>query len=158
LERCFGAACINTDTVTDLSTLTAALMTNFVTVRFRRIGPEWDWPRPLSDSEFRRMEQGMRTERQICHYRRAGLRTALGLAGYHRFFDYIEGDIIGDWRLHVFSADTDAVALVAENTDGIVGPGAPIDFDPPEFVGQRLQCLEKYDRLTGGYAWWDGDF
>lgn len=85
----------------------------------------------------------MRTEPLICEYRRTRLCTALGMVGCHRFFDFIEGGVIGDWRLHLFSADLDALSLVFENTDGIVGPGDPVGFDPQPFIEHRLQRLEK---------------
>jgi hypothetical protein len=144
--------------MTDLTTLIDLLLANFVTVRFPRIGPVWEWPQPLSESEFRRLEHGMRTERLICDARRRSLRMALDDAGYRRFLDPIEGSIVGDWRIHFFFDEQDAVPLLAEITEGVIGPGETIAIDAKAFIARQLRRLEKYDRLTGRHPWWDDDW
>ena len=56
----------------------------------------------------------------------------------HRFIDCQEPDPEGGWRLHIFVLDEDALPL-----DGIDGQrcetGDPVDFDPEEFVIERLR-------------------
>jgi hypothetical protein len=153
LEHGFLGQWINIDTMIDLTALADTLLDNFVTVRFARIGPVWQWPQPLSDNEFHRLGHGMRTERLICEARRRWLRMAMDQAGYRRFIDAIEGDVIGDWRIHIFSAERGAVLLLPEITDGAVGPGETIAIDARAFIRRNLLRLEKHGRLAGGHPW-----
>jgi hypothetical protein len=125
----------------DLNYLAKQLLTNFVTIRFPRIGPSWDWPQPLPEAELRRMEQWVRTERLINQARRRGLDEALSEMGHWMFLSTVEGNVTGDWRIHFFCADIGATHILVGLTNGQVGPGAPIAIKPREFVERRLRQI-----------------
>ena len=63
------------------------------------------------------------------------------------------------WLAHppVFG-DTDAIPLVASITDGQVGRGNPVSFDPHAFIERRLRRFEYFHRLTGRHDWLEDDF
>ena len=141
-----GTAGINTVMADDLSTLTPALLTNFITVRF----PAIDRPQTMPKAgERRRLD-----ERLIVWLHRAGIRMALTQAGRRRFLDHMDADPAGRWRIHIFCADQDAISLVAGFTNGVVGPGDPSGFDARAFIEQRLTSLEERDQLKARDPWW----
>jgi hypothetical protein len=59
-------------------------------------------------------------------------------AGY-RFLDCPEADPDDEWRLHIFIADHAGLSFLEEVTFGACSPGDPVDFDPEEFVRDRLR-------------------
>ena len=65
--------------------------------------------------------------------------------GYRCFLDRMEPDPEGGWRLHFFVADDAALALLDELTEGDVGPGDPVSFDPGRFVLERIRHLFEND-------------
>ena len=141
----------------DVQTLIPILLSNFVTVRFPRISPEWEWLPDRSESEWRRLEDGVRGELLISQMRRTAFRIALAEAGHRRFLDPTEGWLSGDCRIHFFFADQSAISVVYQTNMGIVGPGDPVNFNPIEYIEAHLCDLEKQNRLTSGDRWWDFD-
>ena len=74
---------LNTAMHDNLQALANLLLANFYTIRFRRLGPEWDWQEPLSDSDHRRVEKGMRIDRLISDIHRHRIRrSAVGCWSY----------------------------------------------------------------------------
>ena len=66
------------------------------------------------------------------------LRAALIKHGYHRFFDDLEADPEGGWRLHLFLADDAAASLLDQIGGEFCVPGDPVALDPEECVRERL--------------------
>ena len=87
------------------------------------------------------MAKARRSEERVLYDVRDRLRRAL-IHHRHRFIDHLEPDPEDGWRIHVFALDEDALALL----DGIDGrrcePGDPVDFDPEEFVIERLREVD----------------
>jgi hypothetical protein len=146
--------------MTDLSPLATTFLTNFVTVRFSRYQPVWmvldDENLPV-DARNRCLGHALRCEELLIRCHRFNLCQGLAEAGHRRFFDLVEADPAGGWRVHLFLADDAAIGLVVSITDGMVGPGDPVRFDPKALVERRLQRLNKSDRLTSRYPWCDDD-
>jgi hypothetical protein len=139
LEQGFEGARLNTCTMSDLQTLARRLLANFRTIRL----PAEALPvQPnLQPPDWWAMSKARRAEKRMLYNLRDGIRRVLN-QNRHRFIDCQEPDPEDGWRLHIFVLDEDALALV----DGIDGrrcePGDPVDFDPEEFVIERLHELE----------------
>jgi hypothetical protein len=129
----------------DIETLANSLLANFRTVRL----PADALPiRPhIQPTDWWGMTKASRAEKRVLYELRDRLRRIL-VQHRHRFTDHLEPDPEGGWRIHFFVLDADALALL----DGIHGrrcePGDPVDFDPEEFVIERLREVdwpELYD-------------
>jgi hypothetical protein len=146
LERGFGAARLNTGTMTAHSTLAATLIANFRTIRF-----PWSdacsMPPAPSHSDWWRTAKARRAHRLAVDVYRRELRQRLAKNGSHLLLDLLEADPDGGWRLHIFVADDLALSILADISERTCGPGDPVDFDPEEFVMQRI----------GGLGWMDSD-
>ena len=156
----FGGRPVNTVTMTDLTTLATTLLSNFVTVRFPKYGPVWsvlDDEDLAPDARNRCLGHAVRCEELLIRCHRFNLRQGLRSHGYHRFLDLVEADPSGGWRFHLFLFDGAAITMLISITDGMVGPGDPVRFDPQPFIKRRLQRLKKSDRLTSRYPWCDDD-
>jgi len=145
LGRWFRGAGLNTYAMTDIDTLANVLLANFRTVRLPADAlPERPNPEP---TEWWPMAKARYAEKRVLYDLRDRLRRVL-IQHRHRFIDHLEPDPEGGWRIHVFVLEEDALALL----DGIDGrrpePGDPVDFDPEEFVIERLREVdwpELYD-------------
>jgi hypothetical protein len=125
--------------MTDIETLANDLLANFRTFR---LPPEALPARPDPEpTDFWAMAKARRAEKRVLYDLRDRLRRVL-IQHRHRFFDHLEPDPEGGWRIHVFVLDGDALALF----DGIDGrrcePGDPVDFDPEEFVIEQLREVD----------------
>ena len=142
LEQGFGGARINTGTMSDLQTLVRHLLANFRTIRL----PAEALPaRPnLQPSDWWAMAKARLAEKRVLYNLRDGIRRVLK-QHRHGLIDHQEPDPDGGWRLHIFVLDEDALPLL----DGIDGrrcdPGDPVDFDPEEFVIERLRELDWFE-------------
>jgi hypothetical protein len=142
LEQGFGGACINTGTMSDLQTLVRHLLANFRTIRL----PAEALPaRPnLQPSDWWAMAKARLAEKRVLYNLRDGIRRVLK-QHRHGLIDHQEPDPDGGWRLHIFVLEEDALPLL----DGIDGrrcdPGDPVDFDPEEFVIERLRELDWFE-------------
>jgi hypothetical protein len=133
---------LNTHAMTDIETLANSLLANFRTVRI----PADALPtRPdLQPTDWWAMAKAQLAEKRVLYDLRDRLRRIL-IQHRHRFIDRVEPDPEGGWRIHIFVLDEDALA----HLDGIDGtrcePGDPLDFDPEEFVIERLRELEWFE-------------
>jgi len=146
--------------MTDLSTLATTLLGNFVTVRFPGYEPVWDVlddENLAPDARHRCLGHALRCEELLIRCHRFNIRQRLIEAGHHQFLDLVEADPAGGWRIHLFLADDAVVGLMQEITDGVIGTGDPVRYDPKAFVERRLQRLKKSDRLMSRYPWCDDD-
>ena len=136
LEQGFWGPPINTGTMSDLQTLARCLLANFRTIRL----PADALPaRPnLQPSDWWAMAKARRAEKRMLYDLRDRLRRAL-IQHRHRFIDCREPDPEGGWRLHIFVLDENALALLDGIADRRCAPGDPVDFDPEEFVIERLR-------------------
>jgi hypothetical protein len=127
--------------MTDLQTLAIALLANFRTISFPA---SEDRCRPYASTapDWFQAVRERRADRRPVETYRDRLRRKLVEHGYHRFFHYLEADPEGGWRLHFFVADESAVSILADISEGQCGPGDPVDFDPEQFVTDRLGCLK----------------
>ena len=142
LEQGFEGARLNTGTMTDLQTLVRHLLANFRTIRLPAEVPP---SRPnLQPCDWWAMAKAHRAEKRVLYNFRDRLRRVL-IQHRHRFIDCQEPDPEGGWRLHILVLDKDALPLL----DGIDGrrceAGDPVDFDPEEFVIERLRELEWFE-------------
>jgi hypothetical protein len=152
----FGGRPVNTVAMTDLTTLATALLTNFLTVRFPRYEPVWnvlDDEDLAPDAHYRCRGHALRCEELLIRCQRFILRQRLIEAGHHEFLDHVEADPAGGWRIHLFLADGAAIGLMPEITDGMVGPGDPVNFNPRTLIERRLQRLKNSHRLMTRYPW-----
>ena len=131
-----GATRLNNGAMTDLPTLAASLIANFWTIRF----PSEDRPTPASRSQpvWFQLAKARLAERRAANAYRDRVRRELVAHGYQRFLHYLERDPLEGWRLHILAVDADALLLLDRIADGQIGPGDPADFDPEEFVRERL--------------------
>ena len=143
LEHGFGAARLNTGTMTDLPTLAATLLANFRTIHFPRSEDRSTPPVPGRPDWFA-TAKARRAERLAVEAYRRQLRQRLH-DGHHRFLDHLEPDPEGGWRLHIFVEDDGALSLLDGITDQECGPGDPVSFDPEQFVMERLGYLNQSD-------------
>ena len=142
LEQGFEGARLNTGTMSDLQTLARHLLANFRTIRL----PAEALPvQPnLEPTDWWAMAKARRAEKRVLYDLRDRLRRVLN-QHHHRFIDYQEPDPEGGWRFHVFALEEDALALL-DGIDGVrCDPGDPVDFDPEEFVIERLRELEWFE-------------
>jgi hypothetical protein len=121
--------------MTDLADLAADLLANFHTVRIpaserREDHADW-WTRA----------KARQVERRAAYAARDRLRQGLVKHGYRCFLDRMEPDPDGGWRLHFFVPDDAALPLLDELTEGTVGHGDPMSFDPEEFVLEGIRYL-----------------
>jgi hypothetical protein len=122
-----------------MTALVATLLANFRTIRL----PAETLPvRPDPENKHRlATAKANLAERRAVYDRRDAVRRVLYRRRYP-FLDRLEADPEGGWRHHVFVADEDAVILL-EGIDNC-GPGDPVEFDPEEFVIERLQETEAF--------------
>ena len=145
--------------IDDIETLADLALTNFVTVHFPRNEPLW---RPLDDdlpviTRFNCLERAIRGEVLSVGCYRMGIWLGLWDHGYNRFLDRVEGVSDDGWRIYLFLADGAAIGLLPQITNGTVGPGNPIKFEPRRFVERRLQSISKLHQRTGRWNWQDDD-
>jgi hypothetical protein len=141
LEHRSEAARINTATVTDLSTLAAALLANFCTIRLPASEDGLAKSVPTRANWFQ-IAKARRAERLAVHAYRDRIRRDLVGHGHHQFFHHLEPDPEGGWRLHFFVADEPALSILVDISKGQSGPGDPVDLDPEEFIRDRLGRLK----------------
>jgi hypothetical protein len=125
--------------MTDIETLANNLLANFRTVRLPPEAlPARHNPEP---TDWCAMAKARRAEKWVLSDHRDRLRR-IQIQHRHRFFDRLESDPEGGWRTHVFVLDEEALALL-EDIDGRRSePGDPVDFDPEEFVIERLRKVD----------------
>jgi hypothetical protein len=142
LEQGFEGVRLNTGTMSDLETLARRILANYRTIRL----PAEALPaRPnLQPSDWGPLVKARRAEKRVLYNLRDGVRRVLNQHRY-RFIDCQERDPDGGWRLHIFALDENALPFL----DGIDGrrcePGDPLDFDPEEFVIERLRELDWFE-------------
>ena len=127
---------LNTSTMTDLLTLAAKMLANFRTIRIPR--SEDSSPRPQTHSDFWQAAKARMADRRAVYAYRDELRATLIEHGHRRFFDRLEADPEGGWRLHLFFADDDAASLLDEIGGKLCVMGDPVALDPEECVRERL--------------------
>lgn len=142
---------------TDPVALVATLLANFVTVRFPRNEGVWaildaDMPDVL---RFTCLGYALRAETLAAGCRQIALREGLRRRGYRQVLDRLEGDPAGTWRIHLFLPATEAIDLLPELTDGTIGPGDPLAFDPAAFMSRSVQRIALVHRRTGRHSWFD---
>jgi hypothetical protein len=156
LEQRLERRRINTDEMTDLTTLAATLLTNFATIRLRRC--EQLWTRPVPDPPLqlycKLLQIALRGQNLILSCNRQYLRQRLLDDGCRAFLDRLEGDGPHGWRLHFFCLDPQAIAVLYDAGLGECGPGETVRFDAEEFVMHRLRQLERCGRLDKPADWW----
>jgi hypothetical protein len=159
LGQCLGVVRLNTGRMNELVLLAAAMLANFVTVQFRRNAAMWGvLDEDLSFGvRIRCLNHALRGELLSVGCYRHGLRLGLVRHGHSQFLDYVEGDPAGGWRIHLFLRDAGAISIIALFTEGDMGPGDPVHFDPRQFVQRRLERLGILGRLTDGRGWFDDD-
>jgi hypothetical protein len=135
---------------TDLDAIADLLLANFHTIRFPRLGPEWSFQERYYEREPRKIDLGIEIDQRCCLMHRDRIRLTLWNAGYYRFFDRVEGWLIGDWRFHLFLAEPEALSVI-DPVDGVLSAGDPIWLDPAAFVRRQLQSMAHLNRLTSGY-------
>jgi hypothetical protein len=141
--------------MTDIETLTACLLADFVTIRIPRCerlrsssNPEPSLRRHI---ESRSIE--LAGERLAANCHRHLIRQHLLDDGHRAFFDRIEGGGPDGWRFHFFCLDPAVTVLHAAGV-GVVGRGETVHFNAEEFVIQRLRQLERSGRLDKPNDWW----
>jgi hypothetical protein len=142
LEQGFDGVRLNTDIMSDLQTLARHLLANFRTIRLPA-----ETPPVQPDSQppdWWAMAKARRAEKRVFYNLRDDIRRVLN-QHRHRFIDCQEPDPDGGWRFHVFVLDDNALALLDGIDDRRCEPGDPVDFDPEEFVIERLRELEWFE-------------
>jgi hypothetical protein len=71
--------------------------------------------------------------------------------------DQIGINSAGDWAIHFYFADAGAMAVLPGHTDGTISRDNPVEHNAKAFIESRLKRLERSNRLTGRYSWWDVD-
>jgi hypothetical protein len=142
-----------------LGGLADLLLANFVTVHFPRRETLWRMlDRDLQPQAHSRcLGHALQAENLIVGYHRLAIRDGLWTRGHDCFLDRTELAGKGGWRIHLFVLDHGITRLLPEITEGTVGPGDPINFDPNRFVASRLHQIEMLRRRTGRYEWQDDD-
>jgi len=156
LEQPSEGCRINTGNMTDLTTLAAALLSNFATIRLRRCERLWTWPVPDAPLQLycKLLQIALQCQSLILRCNRLYLRQRLLDDGHRAFFDRLEGGGPDGWRLHFFCLDQSAIAMLHGAGLGECGPGDPVTFDPEKFVIRRLRQLERCGRLSKPNDWW----
>jgi hypothetical protein len=133
--------------MTDLLTLAATLLANFRTIRL----PPDDQPRQPSPSapNWLQLAKARLASRRAAYAARDRILRELVAQGYHRFLHHVEPDPLGGWRLHLFAADAGAIPLLERIADGKIASGQPVDFNPEEFLKERLRRLQRPDECSG---------
>ena len=142
LEQGFEGVRLNTGTMSDLQTLVRHLLANFRTIRL----PAEVLPAHpnLQPSDWWAVAKARRDEKRMLYNFRDRLRRVL-IEHRHRFIDCWEPDPEGGWRLHIFVLDDDALPALDSIDGPRCEPGDPVDFDPEEFVIERLSELEWFE-------------
>ena len=135
----FLGAGLNTRAMTEIETLANNLLANFRTIRL----PADALPaRPnFSPTDWWATTKALRAEKRAVYDLRDRLRHIL-IEHRQPFIDRLEPDPEGGWRIHIFVLDEDALALINGTDSWHLGSGDPVDFDPEEFVIERLRELE----------------
>ena len=122
--------------MSDIQTLVRHLLANFRTIRLPAEVPPV-CPN-VQSCDWWAMAKARRAEKRMLYDFRDRLRRVL-ILHRHLFIDCWEPDPEGGWRLHILVLDEGALPLL----DGIDGrrceSGDPVDFDPEEFVIERLR-------------------
>ena len=118
--------------MTDLASLADILLANFRTVPIP--APE---PIQTKPGDWFATAKVRLAEKRAVEAFRDRIRRVLADHGY-RCLHHLEADPEGGWRLHIFVADDDALALLDEITEGKCGAGDPVTFDADEFLRDRL--------------------
>lgn len=103
MERRLRRHRINTGMTPNVRSLTANLVANFVTVVVP--APEWAWDCTKAHRHL--------TLNEIEEYR-SGFRRELSRHGEGRCLDGVEIDASGNWRIHFFSLNEEAVSILAD--------------------------------------------
>jgi hypothetical protein len=140
-----------------LGGLAQLLLTNFVTVHLPRCETLW---RALDhdlrpQAHLRCLGHVLRAENLVVGYHRLAIRNGLWTHGHNCFLDRAELVGKSGWRIHLFVLDPGITGLLPQITQGTVGPGDPVNFDPKRFVTWRLQQMEMLYWRTGRYEWQD---
>jgi hypothetical protein len=147
LEHRFRSRAVNIGVTPNVRGIAANLIANFVTVLLP--AARWSWDRTAIDYPLTlEVMQGYRVQ----------LRLELSRHGEGRCLDRIEIDGLGNWRIHFFPLNEEAIVMlrnaVANLSGAAWGAGEAATFEPREFVLCRLGCLEKEGRLRGREPWW----
>ena len=122
----------------DADTLADNLLANFRTIRIPADTlPSYGKPLPAGWFASARAN---RVDKLSVYDRRNALRDALLRRG-HKVITCLEADPDGGWRVHVFACCETAVAVVDEIGGANCALGDPANFDPEEFVANRLTEL-----------------
>ena len=118
--------------MTDLVALADKLLANFYTVRIPA-------PEPIETmlGDFFAPAKVRVAARREVEAVRDNIRLGLAERG-HRILHHLEEDPDGGYRLHIFLSDDEVQSVLNETTKCNCGPGDPVDFDPEEFVRERL--------------------
>jgi hypothetical protein len=147
LKHGFGGRGINTGMTPNVLSLTANLVSNFVTVVVP--APGWDWNRTKIDHAT------TLNEIDEC---RGRFRAGLFRNGETRCLDCIEIDALGNWRIHFFPLNEEAISILQDTAGKLsevaYGAGEAVGFDPKEFVAASLDRLERRGRLRAMEPWW----
>jgi hypothetical protein len=144
--------------MSDLPTLAATLLANFVTVRITTSPGLWMWPVATPSPRLRAklLADTVAAETLIIRCHRQCLQHQLLEQGHRAFFDCIEGGGSDGWRLHFFCLDPSALSVLRDADVGEFGAGDPARLDPEAFVLRRLRQMERIGHL-GRAEWWDWD-
>jgi hypothetical protein len=144
--------------MTDIPTLLAVLLANFITVQLPRLSPVQGLLNGSPPTRRnRRLATAARADRLIIQCHRTRIRSILADNGHMQFIDRIEADQSNGWRIHFFCLDEAAVELIADASGGTYGSGSPVTFDPQKFVLARLRNLQRSGKLERQTPWWDTD-
>jgi hypothetical protein len=133
---------INT-AMTDPRTLADNLLANFRTIRISAEAlPSYGKPPPAG---WLANAKANRADKRVVYDCRDEVRHALKQRG-HKFFTCLEADPEGGWRVHVFVLCETAATLVDEIGGENCGVGDPVNFDPEEFINNRLGELGLFDQ------------
>ena len=109
--------------MTDLLTLSTKMLANFRTIRIPC--SEDSLPRSPTLSDWRQSASARMADRRAVRAFRDELRAALIKHGYRRFFDDLEADPEGGWRLHFFVADDAAASCWMRSAENCASQAIP---------------------------------
>jgi hypothetical protein len=144
----------------DISGLADTLLRNHITVNFPRsdaLSELAQLPEGSSDSERRQLEYAIAADNLIVRMNRTLIRIGLSGNGHRQALDRIGINSAGDWAIHFYFADAAALAVLPSLTDGTISRDNPVEHNAKAFIESRLKRLERSNRLTGRYRWWDVD-
>jgi hypothetical protein len=134
--------------MTDLLILATKMLANFRTIRIACSEDSSNY------SDWWQAAKARRADRRVGYAYRDALRAALVEHGHRRFFDHLEPDPDGGWRLHLFLIDDAAVSLLDEITGELCLPGDPVALNPEDLVREQLgDWIERGIIRPDG--WWD---